>query len=72
MIAPLRQPRESSSRRSPSFLRARRAVAAALLGQTQSPPSAPLIAPGRAWLMAAWMVGVFVVYVVTLVWSRLG
>jgi len=70
MIAPLRptQQRKPAQRR--SFLEARRAIAAALLRVQEAPVVPSTITGWRAWAIAAWMSSVALIYVVTLVWSR--
>jgi hypothetical protein len=70
MIAPIRPPQEASWRRKRAFTQARRAVAAALLGEPVAAPSPPLISRWKSWLIATWLVGVLGAYLVTLFWSR--
>jgi len=69
MIAPIRPPQESSARRKRAFTQARRAVAAALLGEPETSPGPSLISSWKSWLLAGWLVGVLAAYVVTLFWS---
>lgn len=71
MIAPLRptQQRQPAHRR--SFVEARRAIASALLRVQEVPARPGSITGWKAWAIAAWMSGIAVIYVSTLVWSRL-
>jgi hypothetical protein len=59
MIAPVREPRDSTS----GLATARRAVAAALLGRTRRQPSSPPRVSNRlAWGFVAWITAVAVAY----------
>ncbi|MBX3411963.1 MAG: hypothetical protein KF708_04535 [Pirellulales bacterium] len=71
MIAPLRptETRQSPKRR--SFVEARRAIAAALLRGQEMPATPRLVSHWKAWAIAAWMAGIALTYVATLIGPRL-
>jgi hypothetical protein len=56
MIAPLRETEYPTDPRSKLFVRARRAVAAALLCEPREPNLVPQVAGWKAWMFALWTV----------------
>lgn len=62
MIAPIRLPESRSTSTRRSVLRARMAVAAALLPARRETNGSPGLAGWKAWLWCAWIMLVAVVY----------
>jgi hypothetical protein len=73
MIAPARQQTDTQTAGREAKLRqARRLVAESLLNEeSETAPSAPAIAPWRAWLVCGWLVLVAGCYVVALLSGRM-